>query len=594
MSDPIASPAAALPGGPAGRPGESLRWLLGLTRPYRGRLAVALLAMAVTGAVGLVIPQLAGQAVDAVLVERSVAGLRWWILALLGVYLGVAVFDFLETYLLRSCAERLLRELRARLHGHLLSLSPSFFERERVGELISRLGSDVASIGDVLTSNVVGAAQRALTLVGAIGLMTWTHPRLTGVMLLAIPPIAVAAVLFGRRIERFARERQKLVAESTVTAEEALAGIRTVQGFVRESFERRRYGRTLDAVLAIGLTLGRLWGVFNAVVSLLAFSAMTLVIWYGATLLLAGELTPGGLMSFMLYTVTAGAAIASLTHVWGGLQAAAGATQRVRELLATPSAVADPTEPLTVHAPRTFAFEGVTFAYPSKPDLPALSDFTLHAAPGDVIALVGPSGAGKSTVASLLVRFYDPQQGRVMLDGVDVRRLRVADLRTAIGSVSQDVFLFGGTVAENLRYGKLDATADELRAAAEAAQALAFIERLPQGFDTVLGERGVRLSAGERQRIAIARVVLADPRIVILDEATSALDAASERAVGLAFERLLEGRTTLVIAHRLATVRRASCVLVLDHGRVVEQGVHDELVAADGIYRRLCELQMLV
>lgn len=299
-------------------------------------------------------------------------------------------------------------------------------------------------------------------------------------------------------------------------------------------------------------------------------------------------------MSFMLYTVTAGAAIASLTHVWGGLQAAAGATQRVRELLATPSAVADPTEPLTVHAPRTFAFEGVTFAYPSKPDLPALSDFTLHAAPGDVIALVGPSGAGKSTVASLLVRFYDPQQGRVTLDGVDVRRLRVADLRTAIGSVSQDVFLFGGTVAENLRYGKLDATADELRAAAEAAQALAFIERLPQGFDTVLGERGVRLSAGERQRIAIARVVLADPRIVILDEATSALDAASERAVGLAFERLLEGRTTLVIAHRLATVRRASCVLVLDHGRVVEQGVHDELVAADGIYRRLCELQMLV
>ena len=591
MSDPIASPAGAEP--PV-RPAASLRWLAGLAWPYRGSLAVAFVAMAVTGAVGLLVPQLAGRAVDAVLVERSIAGLRLWILALFAVYLAVAVFDFLETYLLRSSAERLLRDLRSRLHGHLLSLSPSFFERERVGELISRLGSDVASIGDVLTGNVLGAAQRALTLAGAIGLMTWTHARLTGVMLLAIPPIAIAAVLFGRRIERLAKERQKLVAESTVTAEEALSGIRTVQGFVRESFERQRYGRTIDAVLAIGLRLGRLWGVFNAVVSLLAFSAMTLVIWYGAALLLAGELTPGSLMSFMLYTVTAGASIASLTHVWGGLQAAAGATQRVRELLATRSAVAEPTEPIALHAPRTFAFEDVTFAYPSKPDLPALADFTLRAAPGDVIALVGPSGAGKSTVASLLVRFYDPQRGRVTLDGVDIRQLRSVDLRTAIGTVSQDVFLFGGTVAENLRYGRLDATGDELRAAAEAAQALGFIERLPQGFETVLGERGVRLSAGERQRIAIARVLLADPRIVILDEATSALDAASERAVGLAFERLLEGRTTLVIAHRLATVRRAHCVLVLEHGRVVERGVHDELIAAGGIYQRLCELQMLV
>lgn len=575
-------------------PGESLRWLVGLARPYRVPLTLAFVAMAVTGAVGLLIPQLAARAVDAVLVEHSVDGLRRWILGLIALYVLVALFDYLETYLLRSSADRLLRSLRARLHGHLLGLSPSFFERERVGELISRLGNDIASIGDVLTGSVVGGAQQALTLVGALALMTWTHPALTGVMLLAIPPIAIAAVIFGRRIEALAKRRTELVAASTVTAEEALAGIRTVQSFTREAFERQRYGRAIDAVLALSLRLARLWGAFHAVVSLLAFSAITLVIWYGAGLLLAGELTPGQLMGFVLYTFTAGAAVASLTSVWGGLASAAGATQRVRQLLATRSAVAEPAEAVRLAAPRAFAFEGVGFAYPSKPDQPALEDFTVRAAPGDVIALVGASGAGKSTVASLLVRFYDPQHGAVTVDDVDVRRLPLADLRRAIGYVSQDVFLFGGTVAENLRYGKPDAGPDELREAARAAQALEFIDRLPDGFDTVLGERGVRLSAGERQRIAIARVLLSDPRIVILDEATSALDAASEQAVGRAFERLLEGRTTLVIAHRLATVRRASRVLVLERGRIIEEGVHDDLVRAGGAYQRLCSLQMLV
>lgn len=570
------------------------RWLAGLAAPYRGRLAIAFLSMLLTGAAGLVVPRFAGQAVDAVLVERSVAGLRLWILTLVGLYVAVAVLDYLEAYLLRSTAARVLRDLRQRLHTHLLSLSPAFYERERVGELVSRLSADIGTIGEVLTGSIVGAAQQGFVLAGALVLMVWIHPLLTGVMLLAIPPIAVAAVLFGTRFARLSKERQDLVAQSTVAAEESLAGIRTVQAFGREALERERYGRSIDAVLALSLRLAHLWGAYQALVSMLAFTAVTLVIWYGASLLLADELTPGELTSFMLYTGSAGAAIASLTHVWGSLKGAAGSTRRVRDLLATAPLVADPPAPRALVAPRSFAFEGVSFAYASNPDALALDSVSLRAAPGDVIALVGPSGGGKTTLASLLVRFYDPQRGSVRVGGVDVREVRLADLRAAIGYVTQDVFLFGGTVAENLRYGKPDATPDELCAAAEAAHALAFVEALPDGFETVLGERGVRLSAGQRQRLAIARVILENPGIVVLDEATSALDAESEHAVGQAFERLLEGRTTLVIAHRLATVRRATAVVVLDAGRIVEQGTHDELLAANGTYRRLCALQMLV
>lgn len=573
---------------------NGLVWLARLARPYWGRLLVVLFAMAITGAATLLVPRIAGGALDSVLLERSLAGLQRQIGLLVGVFAVVAGLDFAEGYILRATAARLLRGLRASLHGHLVRLSPAFHERERVGDLLSRLNNDIGSIGEVLTGSLTGAAQQLLVLLGALALMFWIHPALTLLMLVAVPPVAVAAVLFGVRVRKMSKERQAKLAEANVAAEEALAGIRTVQAFGRETFEDARYGRAVDGVLAVALRLALVFGALHATVQFLGFAAVTAVIGYGASLLLAGELTPGELLSFLMYTLAAGSAIASVTHVWTGLESAAGATARVRDLLATESSVVDPAQPVPLGRIRGhIAFEGVSFAYPSQGETRALVDIDIAVAPGESVALVGPSGAGKSTLASLVLRFRDPDTGCVRLDGVDLRQLSLREVRGAVGYVSQEVFLFGGTVEENLRYGRPDASLDELRRAARDAQALDFIEALPQGFDTLLGERGVRLSAGERQRLAIARVFLADPPIVVLDEATSALDARSEAAVQLAFERLLEGRTTLVIAHRLATVRRADRVVVLDGGRITEMGTHAELLEKGGLYARLCELQQL-
>lgn len=573
---------------------SALRWFASLVRPYAARLTVALLALILSGGVSLVLPYVAGNVVDVALVKKSLDDMKSLVLALLGLFAVSGALDFVEHWTLRSTAAELLASLRARLHGHLLTLTPAFFESQRVGDLLSRLDADVGEIGSALTSDIVNGLQQALLLVGTLAVLFTLHGRLTGVMLLAVPPVIAAAVLFGLRFEKLSKERQEAQADANVAAEESLAGIRTVQAFVREPEERERYRARIERAKRISLRAAALWGAFGGVVSFLAFSAVTLVLWYGGTLLVKGELRPGELTSFLIYTVMVASAVGSLTALYGSWKTAIGATQRVRELLDTKPVVVDAANALPLaRVEGRIELRGVGFAYPAAAGKKALEDVSLAVEPGQCVALVGPSGAGKSTIVALLLRFHDSQEGSVLLDGEDVRRYRLADLRGAIGLVPQEILLFGGTVSENIRFGRPGASADEVRAAAEAAQAHAFIDKLPRKYDSVVGERGIKLSAGERQRIAIARVFLKDPRVVVLDEATSSLDSESEHLVQRAFDRLLEGRTTIVIAHRLTTVRRADKVVVVEAGRLHGEGTHEELLEKDALYRRLCELQLL-
>lgn len=573
---------------------SALRWFASLVRPYRIRLAVALGALVLSGAVSLVLPFVAGRVVDAAIKEHNVELMDRLVVWLIGLFAVSGALNFVEHYSLRSTAAELLTSLRGRLHAHLMTLTPAFFESQRVGDLLSRLNSDIDDIGTALTSDIVDGLQKVFMLVGALALLFWMHARLTGVMLLAVPPVIVAAVIFGLRFEKLSKERKDALADANVAAEESLSGIRTVQAFVREPEERTRYGGLLDRAKAISLRAAMLWGAFGGVVHFLAFSAVTFVLAYGGRLLVAEKLSVGDLTSFLLYTLTVAASVGSLTALYGSFKTASGATQRVRELFETKPIVEDAQGALPLARARgKIELRDVGFSYPAAEGKRALDRISLEVEPGQCVALVGPSGAGKSTLASLLLRFHDPQEGAVLVDGVDVRRYRIAELRGAIGLVPQEIMMFGGTVAENIRYGKPGASDAEVKAAAEAAQAHAFIEKLPRRYDSIVGERGIKLSAGERQRIAIARVLLKDPAVVVLDEATSSLDSESEHLIQRAFDRLLEGRTTIVIAHRLTTVRRATKVVVLEEGRLHGEGTHDELVERDALYRRLCELQLL-
>jgi ABC-type multidrug transport system fused ATPase/permease subunit len=582
--------------------GAVWRWLFGLARPYRARLAVAGVSLLLSTAVGLVLPAAAGRVVDVALVEKSLGDLRTVILAIIGLFALNGLFAFVEVYALRTTAALVLQTLRTRLHAHLTGLTPGFYETQRTGDLLSRLGSDVDQIAGALTNELIYALDRAVSLVGALVILFAVHTGLTLIMLLAVPPVIVAAVLFGLRFERLSKERQDAFAAAGVVAEESLSGIRTVQAFAREPLERARYGEKIGRATDLAFRTARAWGAFSGVVSFMAMSAVALVLWYGGTLVVEGALTAGALTSFLLYTLGVASSVGTLTGVYASLRTALGATTRVRELLETRPLVEDPADAVPLgsagggapgRARGEVELRDVGFAYASAGGRAAIEGVSLRAAPGEVTALVGPSGAGKSTLVALLLRFYDPARGAVLLDGTDVRRLRAADLRGAIGLVPQDIFLFGGTVAENIRYGRADASDDDVARAAEAAHARGFIERLPKGFATEVGERGVKLSTGERQRIAIARVFLKDPPVVVLDEATSSLDAESEHAIQQALERLMSGRTTIVIAHRLATVRRARQVVLLEAGRISDRGTHEELYARSPMYKRLCDLQFL-
>ncbi len=581
---------------PAGRRGRvelaPLRRLAAFTRPYLGWLAAGVGGVAVSGLIGLAFPLVVRQLLDAAFAPGAAlaaarAALDGAMLLLVVLIVGQAGFNFLRTYALGRVGEAVVADLRKAVFSHLMGLDVPFFAARKTGELVSRLTADVATVQAAVSQALAQLVNQGITLVGGLVLLFVIEPRLTLVMLGVVPPVVVAAALFGRALRRVSGEFQDRLAGASADAEEAVNGVRVVKAFGAERTFSDRYAGAIDATFGAALRRVRLRALFVPAVLLAAFAGLGTVLWYGGRLALAGQLTSGDLVAFLLLTTFVAGSLGTFTGLWAQLQEASGASRRVFEILdAHPELPVDPAPVRLADVRGDVALEGVGFRYPER-EAAALDDVSLAVGPGEVLALVGPSGAGKSTVLTLLLRFADPASGRVTLDGVDLRRLDPADLRRHVGYVPQETLLFSGSIAENLRLAKPAATDAELRAAAEAADADGFIRELPQGYDTQVGERGLRLSGGQRQRIAIARALLKDPRVLLLDEATSSLDGESEAAVQRALERLMAGRTTVVVAHRLSTVVGADRIAVLHAGRVVDVGTHAELMARGGLYRDL-------
>ncbi|WP_437752131.1 ABC transporter ATP-binding protein [Sorangium sp. So ce1389] len=568
--------------------------LLRLARPELGSLALGALFLGVGSGMGLLLPQVLQRLIDDALGPgKPVAAFdraALWLVPLIALQ-SVAVA--LRYVLFTTAGERVVARLRASLFDHVLRQEMAFFDDHRTGELTSRLASDTTVLQNAVSVHISMALRLGVSVVGGLGLLVYTSPRLTLLMLSVIPPVLLGAVICGRKLRKLSRAVQDSLARSGEIAEEALSGIRTVRAFAAEKQELARYAGQVTESFERARARIRASGAFSGVVTFAGYAATALVLWYGGRLVVAGRLTIGELTAFLFYTLLVAFSLAGLSDLWAELMRALGAAERVFDLLdrAPAMPLSGGVEPPAVQG--RLELERVGFSYPARKDVPVLKGIDLSVRPGEVIALVGSSGAGKSTIASLLMRLYDPDEGRILLDGHDLRALSPSWLRRQIGIVAQEPILFATTVADNIRYGRASASDEEVEAAARAANAHDFILRFPEGYRTLVGERGVQLSGGQKQRVAIARAVLKDPRLLVLDEATSALDTESEHLVKAALDTLMKGRTTLIIAHRLSTVMGADRVLVMDGGRIVQSGAHAALVAQDGLYRRLVERQFV-
>jgi ATP-binding cassette, subfamily B, bacterial len=570
-----------------------LKALKPFVKPYLGMIVAAGLALIVAAAATLVLPAAVRGVIDHGFSAEDAANIGRYFLALIAVAGIMGLASATRFYLVTWIGERITADVRSRVFSHVLSLSPSFFETTRTGEILSRLTADTTLVQTVVGSSASFALRNLVMAIGSLIMMTVTSPKLTGLCLIGVPLVVAPIILFGRRVRKLSRDSQDRIADTSAYAGEALSAVQTVQAFTHEDADRVNFHRAVEDSFVAAILRTRMRAFMTALVIFLVGAGIVGVLWIGASDVLAGRMTGGELSQFILYAVFLASGMGAVSETWGDVQRAAGATERLMEILSTEPVIKAPPRPLALPAPAKGAvsFDDVTFRYPSRPDHKALHGVSFALPPGEAVALVGPSGAGKSTVFQLLLRFFDPQDGSIRFDGVDISQVEPRELRRKIALVSQDPVIFAGSVFENIRYGRPEASASEVRQAAIAAAADEFILRLPDGYESKIGERGMTLSGGQRQRIAIARAILRNAPLLLLDEATSSLDAENERLVQQGLANLISGRTTVVIAHRLATIQRLKRIIVMDQGRIIAEGGHAELVARGGLYARLASLQ---
>ena len=580
---------------PPGSSLKPLRAMAPLLRPYSGAVLGALVALLLASGAFLALPVAVRYVIDFGFSAADAASVDRYFALFLGIALLFGIFGAARTYLVNWLGERVAADLRKKVYDHVIRMDLTFFEVTKTGEVLSRLAADTTLIQAISGAGLSIILRSSIQLGGALVLLAITNPRLMSYIVVLVPAVLAPILAVGRRVRRLSRASQDRLAEAGGLAGETINAIQTVQAFTAEESSSRRFGEMVKVSFATAVRRIKARALFSIVATTGLFGALIVVLWIGARAVLGGEMTGGELGQFVIYAMVVAMSAASLSEVWGELQQAAGAMERLLELLNAKPAIEAPVNPTALPDTRAgrIRFDKVSFSYPSRPDTPAINDFDLEILPGEKVAFVGPSGAGKSTVFQLLLRFFSPREGRIIINGVDIARARPEDVRARVGIVPQETVIFGASARENIRFGRPGATDEEIGAAARAAAADGFIRRLPRGYDSFLGERGTRLSGGQKQRIAIARAILKDPPILLLDEATSSLDAASERLVQEALEYLEKGRTTIVIAHRLATVLKADRIVVMQEGRIIAIGRHEELVRRNALYARLAELQFV-